>query len=115
MMGKGKYYWKFQALINEILQEQKTCAICGSKENLNLHHLVHCRSFEKKYADKNNIIVLCRDCHWEYHNRYSKVSPYTLFSFMREKYTQKYVNDVTALKKELHEYQDLVNYLTQMQ
>ena len=115
MNTRGKYYWKLQAQIDTILHEQQECQICGSKDNLNIHHLVHCRSYEKKYADKNNIIVLCRDCHREYHNTCSKSNPVTLLGFMRKKYNRRYVEEVCSLKKELHEYQDLVNYLTQMQ
>ena len=117
-MTQGKYYWKFKQVIPEVLSEQRECVVCGSKKNLNVHHIVHCRSYEKRYADKNNLVVLCRDCHREYHNSFSKSTPVTLFKFMRNKYLieqSKYESLIKDLQHELLDYKDLVNYIIQMQ
>ncbi len=60
--------------------------------------------------------MICRDCHQEYHHLYPKSSPTTLFEFTRKKYlSEKDCDEVDALKRELRDYQDLVNYIIQMQ
>lgn len=113
MKGKGKYYWKFKALIPEILSEQKECMICGSKNNLNIHHMLHCDSYDQRYCDKHNLIVLCRTCHNDYHKKYSRVTPVTLLEYIRNKSFQ-YKENVDYLKKEIRDYQDLINWILQM-
>lgn len=117
MKSKGKYYWKFKSLIPIVLSEQRECVVCGSKKNLNIHHLVHCQSFEKKYSDKNNLVVMCRDCHREYHNNFSKSTPYTLFMYARIKNLRReeyYKEQIKDLKLERIGYLDLINWLLQM-
>ncbi len=42
----------------------KSCAICGSKDYLNVHHIIarHVCKSKFKYEEKN-LIVLCANCH----------------------------------------------------
>ena len=51
-----------------IIKHQPFCTICGSKDNLEAHHIIpvaHSRDF--MYKDTNGI-TLCKDCHYLVHN-----------------------------------------------
>lgn len=43
------------------------CAICGSKKNLEAHHIKPFAHFENYRLDINNGITLCRKCHKQVH------------------------------------------------
>lgn len=52
------------------------CSICGTIENLTIHHIDHNginKLKQKKYSEINNDIenleILCRSCHGGYHSR----------------------------------------------
>lgn len=52
--------------INELILKKENCEICGSKENLDIHHL------DENWNNNNldNLICLCRSCHMkEHHNK----------------------------------------------
>ena len=40
------------------------CAACGSKSDLNLHHVIAFHDDPSKELDEDNCLVLCRDCNW---------------------------------------------------
>ena len=58
-----KTYWKFQAIANELLQEQKEYSICGLSKKLEVHHVIKCESDEVLYVNPDNLIVICHKCH----------------------------------------------------
>ena len=114
----GKYSWKFKSLLPIIFAEQSECIICGSKENLNVHHVNHASSDDEEYARKSNVVVLCRSCHEKYHNTYPNSTPLTLLKFTKEECKEckrDYELRIAMLQRELSQYKDLVNYLLQMQ
>ena len=41
----------------------KECAYCGSKVNLNRHHVIPWAAAPEKKDDPGNLSVLCRPCH----------------------------------------------------
>jgi len=42
----------------------KSCAICGSSDYLNVHHLIARHVLKSKFKyEPNNLIVLCANCH----------------------------------------------------
>lgn len=52
-----------------IVKNHPFCAICGSKEALEAHHIIPVKHSERyKYMDTNGI-VLCSKCHWLAHNK----------------------------------------------
>mgnify|MGYP001573649106 FL=1 len=65
----------------------KVCFICGSDKNLNLHH----RSYKKlNHNTTNNLICLCKICHYDIHfkngkriNPPEKLSDYIQLSILR--------------------------------
>lgn len=55
-----KEEWRIRSLTQYYLAKtKKQCIICGSRENLEFHHL--------SYDNPMNVIVLCRSCHRKLH------------------------------------------------
>ena len=75
-------YWKLKGIVNEALQEQNKCCICGYEKNLVVHHVIKCESDEVLYVNPDNLIVMCNKCHATYHRIYSEVNPKTLVEFI---------------------------------
>ena len=48
----------------------KNCVICGSKQNLDAHHIFKVNKYDDAYLDLNNGVALCEKCHNRYHNKY---------------------------------------------
>lgn len=80
----SKIYHKFKL---NVLKRDKVCQCCGSTQNLHVHHLSPYRYDKSKRADPSNGIVLCAECHAEYHSQYGKShknNPVNFAKFMRE-------------------------------
>lgn len=78
-------YFKLQNNINKLMSEQTHCSICGSTHDLTVHHVLLCKNYERLYTNKDNLIVICNNCHHQYHAKYSNVNPTTLLKFKGEK------------------------------
>ena len=63
-----KYMW---ALISwsRAVKKDKSCVICGSKNNLNAHHLFYKNLYPKLSLNINNGITLCKKHHNETHGK----------------------------------------------
>jgi len=52
----------------EFIEENPTCAACGAKKSLNVHHKLPFHLFPEKELDKSNLITLCMSrksmCHF---------------------------------------------------
>lgn len=48
-------------------KDGKTCAICGSKDNLTVHHIKKVKTHEHLAYNYNNMVVLCKECHTKQH------------------------------------------------
>ena len=78
---------EYQKYHDKILNRDKFCQCCGSSENLEVHHPMPFNKYNSIGADINNGIVLCKECHTEYHsqNGYKKnCNPTTLAQFLRD-------------------------------
>lgn len=49
---------------DEHIQKHPSCAGCGIRFRLEAHHIVPFHSRPDLELDPNNLITLCRDCHW---------------------------------------------------
>ena len=70
---------------NFVLKRDKVCQSCGSSVDMEVHHLLPFKQYNHLGADTNNGIVLCKDCHAEYHHKYgykTGCNPITLVNFM---------------------------------
>ncbi|MBA1336717.1 MAG: hypothetical protein HPY66_3152 [Firmicutes bacterium] len=43
------------------------CQLCGSKENLEAHHIIRWADYPRGRIDSNNGMCLCKNCHIEQH------------------------------------------------
>jgi hypothetical protein len=58
-------WWKERRL-RTLKLDRYRCRLCGSAENLNVHH----RSYENLGAEPDcDVITLCRDCHAKFHGK----------------------------------------------
>lgn len=51
-------------------RDNRTCKICGSKEEINAHHLYSRNSHPDLVYDPDNIVTLCKKCHTDFHKEY---------------------------------------------
>jgi hypothetical protein len=49
---------------NKFLQDHPCCAACGRQEQLEVHHIEPVHIAPEKEVDHNNLITLCRYCHF---------------------------------------------------
>lgn len=84
---KPSYHWELQDWVNKLYQEYPNkCVICGSKQNLEPHHLLQVKPYEELYNSVSNGVLICHSCHNEYHEKYGgNVNPYTMIAFAKEK------------------------------
>lgn len=64
------------------LQRNKKCWICGTKQNLEPHHIIHVNCYDELYNSLDHIAVLCSECHHKYHQKYNgEITFKTLLDF----------------------------------
>ena len=71
----------------KVLKRDNVCQCCGTSHDLEVHHPLPFNSYNTLGADPNNGIVLCKDCHSEYHSKYGykrNANPITLAQFLRD-------------------------------
>ena len=54
----------------KVINRDINCVICGSKQNLEAHHIFKVHNYDDFYLDMNNGITLCSNCHLKYHEKY---------------------------------------------
>ena len=48
----------------EFLKDNPVCAVCGTKKKLEVHHKIPYNVDKFKELEWDNLIVLCRNCHY---------------------------------------------------
>lgn len=62
-------YWK--AIAEYKKRKNKNCQLCGSNINLNVHHTDY-SILGNEFENLNKLTVLCKNCHYKYHNKENK-------------------------------------------
>ena len=58
--------WK--KLRQETLERDgRKCVICEAKDKLCVHHILYRRNHSEFQAEPNNLITVCKRCHWAIH------------------------------------------------
>lgn len=60
---------EFKDIRKNLLQGGR-CKKCGCEDNLVTHHIIPYSVNPDKFVDKTNMVVLCENCHREYHHKY---------------------------------------------
>ncbi len=63
--GKLNNNWKGGTGVYKALLEKCACEICGSTENLLIHHKDH----NRRNNAVSNLMVMCKKCHQNHHTR----------------------------------------------
>lgn len=97
----GQYYWELQDWVNKLFIEYDKCIICGTKTNLEPHHVIQVKPHDRFYSSIKNGVVMCKSCHRKYHAEYiNDISPYTLVKFMENNTkTKKALNNKSLRRK----------------
>lgn len=107
----GKYYWKLQDWVNKLFMIYNKCLICGSKENLEPHHVIQVKPYDKLYSDTNNGVILCKSCHKKYHEQYGgNINAGTLLKFGLRNVKGKNGLSIAQLNKELKQSYVILKY-----
>jgi len=61
--GEIKRSPKWGAFRNSLVKKYKTCAACGDRDDLEIHHKLPV-SWNGSELDEENCICLCRNCHY---------------------------------------------------
>jgi len=65
-LGLPKRSSKWRKLEKDFLEKNSFCAVCGSKQTLNVHHIKPFHLYPELELDVNNLITLCmgkKECH----------------------------------------------------
>ena len=54
---------RWKVLRDRVRLERGECAICGTGDNLTVHHVLPPRGDADVFYDESNLVVLCRSCH----------------------------------------------------
>src|SRR3990167_2957622 len=73
----------------------RRCAICGDKENLDIHHLNYKNLTD---CEQSDLRILCRRCHFTTHNLYKAC----VFHFRNTNHHSRFAIIKNAVKKHLH-------------
>jgi recombinational DNA repair protein (RecF pathway) len=83
----GKYHWELQDWVNKLyLEYPNKCVVCGTKKDLEPHHLLQVKPYDELYTSISNGVLICKECHHEYHETYgANITPYTMITFVKKK------------------------------
>lgn len=54
----------------KVIERDGKCVICGSRNELEAHHVFKVNHRDRIYYNINNGVTLCKKCHDDYHDRY---------------------------------------------
>ena len=64
---RSSYQWKKKRReINDLYGGK--CAVCGSTDNVQVHHIIPLSVLPELKLDDNNLVLLCSTCHELAHN-----------------------------------------------
>ena len=107
----GKYYWELQDWVNKLFMTYNKCPICGSKKDLEPHHIIQVKPYDKLYSNTKNGIILCKKCHRKYHEEYgSNINPGTLLKFGLDNFKGKSGFSNAQLSKKLKQSNKVLKY-----
>ncbi|MEE1336655.1 HNH endonuclease [Methanobrevibacter sp.] len=80
---------KEEKWFERLLKRDGRCQACGTKRNLQPHHIIPCHVYDKLYLDVDNGAVLCQSCHDRYHHTCFPINAETFREFCLKKHHPK--------------------------
>ena len=65
--AKKRNNYKYRQWRQKVIDRDKKCVVCGSKENLHVHHIKNFAQYPMLRFDENNGITMCKLCHRKLH------------------------------------------------
>lgn len=81
------------------------CCNCGSEENLEMHHILFRDQYPEFEDETDNIMLLCRKCHKEYHGNNRPVH-----HTKKEGYKIENTMSIAEFRKEMYKWTKKANY-----
>ena len=106
----GKYYWELQDWVNQLFLKYNKCLICGSKKELEPHHIVQVKPYDSFYSNIDNGAVLCKRCHREYHELYDDINGVTLTQYAQSRFKSEGSKDYRTLSKKYKQLKKVEKY-----
>lgn len=91
-LHRGRYYFDFLKVVEVMKTDDNSCFICGSTKKVNPHHILKVKDSDRRYADPNNVVLLCGHHHQLYHQKYGSgkgVNPKTFMIFCKKEFEKK--------------------------
>lgn len=76
---------KLQRWMDKLFEKNDRCMACGSKKNLQPHHIFPTHPWEKFHFDVKNGAILCKSCHDSYHSTCFPINKNTLDEFCKNR------------------------------
>ena len=81
----------------KVLEKEDKCLICGSKGNLDPHHIIYTNKYDELHNSEAILAVLCHNCHHEYHKKYHYNTTFKTLMKFKEDFHR---NECLKLKKQ---------------
>jgi hypothetical protein len=80
---------RFSEAKDKLIKKSAKCIACGSRKNLEPHHIIPCHVYDELFLDENNLALLCTSCHNRYHQTCFPINRKTFEEFCRKKHRPK--------------------------
>jgi len=70
---------RWKRLSSKLIRKIGRCQICGASDMLEVHHTIPVKHDLSLAFDVKNLLVVCKDCHRDIHERYNEV----LYDYVR--------------------------------
>ena len=81
--GHGEHYFRFLENVEKLREEDDSCFICGSTDNIKPHHIRRVKESDKRYGSFSNIVLLCPKHHNMFHREYGRGKGCTPSNFLK--------------------------------
>lgn len=71
---------------DKLIEKSDKCIACGSRKNLEPHHIIPCHVYDELFLDENNLALLCTSCHNRYHKICFPINRETLDEFCKKRH-----------------------------
>lgn len=90
----------YKNIKNKIFEKYKfKCQLCGSNENLQLHHIIPFYMDEGKIKDENNLIPICKKCHTTKVNNHEEIYIDILSKISSMNFNSDIIEKISEIKK----------------
>ena len=77
LVAKTMSQWEYDSnrahrAFQKLYPKKKVCELCGTTENITIHHALPRSVFPERMYEATNMVLLCQECHSQFHRNCSK-------------------------------------------